>query len=134
LTFCIIPADGKCSGLDKLEESIFPLELRSNSVFTTKEVKECDFKLEVGTVWKFFIYSNEYLSEELREVLPILCKIKEYDYYSFYKQQIMEDGVFAYTKSPRLFLSSIEMSDNRVFPKDIENLKGVDILDGFILG
>jgi hypothetical protein len=92
------------------------------------------FNVMVKTEWKMFMYADEVLSKNLKKALPIVCERgKEFDYFSFYKL-IKKDEKLKYSMSPRLFKSDIEMRDNSVYPIDIDSLKGITILDGYILG
>jgi hypothetical protein len=82
------------------------------------------------TPWKAFIYADEVLSDEVRESLQTFLEAPEnWDYFSLYRRST--EGQFSI--APRIFKSSIKLLDSAPYPEDINQLKGIIILDGMIL-
>jgi hypothetical protein len=90
------------------------------------------FNVTIKTDWKVFMYANEYFSPQLLAAFPSLLENEEFDYFSFYKLR-KEYGKLKYSISPRMYRSDIRMRDNMAYPVDIESLKGIPILNGFVL-
>jgi|GEM_PF-3676764 hypothetical protein len=124
ITLVIIPI----AGVDdvKLIESF-----DSIPAYIIKLQKDRYFNVPVKTGWKMFMYSNEYLSKQLVEALPILLKETKFHYFSFYKL-ILDQGITKFSISPRLFDSRIRLIGSSVYPVDINSFNGITILDGFI--
>ena len=126
MTLIIVPIEG-------IDDSRLLESFDSISSYYKRLQKDRYFNVDVNTEWKMFMYSNEYLSNQLVEAFPIILDNEEFDYFSFYKLALGENNKIKYSISPRLFRSGIELRDNSVYPIDMESLKGTTILDGFIL-
>ena len=87
--------------------------------------------------WYFVIYDNEYLSDELQEVVEIYMNKGEELFYTMYRIFLVDNDV---TKSkisvaPRLFKKEIKLINNCLFPDcGFPVDKANHVLDGFILG
>lgn len=95
--------------------------------------KDRRFNTFVKTDWKLFMYADEYFSPQLVESIPVLVENEEFDYFSFYKVK-KENNKLVYSISPRMFRATVKIRDNMAFPVDFESLKGIPVLNGFILG
>ena len=125
MTLVIVPIEG-------VDDSKLLESFDSISAYIVKLQKDRYFNIEVKTEWKMFMYSNEYLSKQLIEAMPVILGAgNEYDYFSFYKL-VVDNYTNKYGISPRLFKSDIKLRSNSVYPVDIESYKGITILDGFI--
>jgi hypothetical protein len=122
LTVLALPST--ISNIDRVRDSFNNID--SEIVFLQVD---SDHNLEVKTPWKFFIYTDEWLSDDLKEALPFfLVHGDEYDFFSVYK--LIRNKV---DLSPRLFKNNIKMEKIAIYPDEL-NLKGLPILDGFLLG
>lgn len=93
--------------------------------------KNHDFSQMPGTDWKMYLYSDEWLQEELSEAIPTFLKMGEmFDFYALYKRYSKEKFFHA----PRIFKSNIPMKTEALMPASFEGLRGETILNGFLEG
>jgi hypothetical protein len=86
------------------------------------------FNIFVSTKWKIFMYSGEFLSNDLNLALPeFLEKGDAFDAFEIYKSTPR-----GYSISPRLFKGNVKVHDTSLMPVE-KDLKITAILDGFIL-
>jgi hypothetical protein len=84
----------------------------------------------INTDWKLFLYADEFLSEELRESIPLILNL-DYDFFSFYKKNKKDEMNIEI--SPRLFKKYVVLRENCIYPISGEYRWEV-LLNGFILG
>jgi len=78
--------------------------------------------------WIAFIYSIEYLEENLRDSLETFLFVPNWDFYSVFK----EDSHGRYWEAPRIFRSLVPLKRDQIYPENVEMWKGERILDGMI--
>lgn len=125
LTVFVIPGS-------KTEKEDFRRAADSFGKFATKKyiLSGTPFdKVKCETEWCAFIYSDEVISEGLRDVLDVLLAAPEWDYYNFYRRALDEKV----SASPRIYRSHVKLRPDSPYPVNIEELKGTFILDGWIL-
>jgi len=81
------------------------------------------------TMWKAFIYSNEYVTDEVQEALESFLFVDTWEYYSFYRKSREEKVSVA----PRIFRSDVQLKGDAPYPVDISKLSGTFVLDGWIM-
>lgn len=82
--------------------------------------------------WKMFLYDSEFLSYELAECLPIyLNYTEEFDFFSLYGR-MGSLPYYTYFQCPRIFRRDLELRKDSLLPKEINSLRGIAILDGFL--
>lgn len=86
-------------------------------------------ELTSETKWIGFIYSDEVMSEGVKDVLDTYMEADQWDYYTFYRRAV--DGKVS--ASPRIFKSHIKLREDAPYPKNIEELTGTFVLDGMVL-
>jgi len=98
------------------------------------ELEKYKNNIKLDSIWKMFIYSDEMLSPELREALPIFLNLKlPFDFYSLFRRSKPRNGVITHSLSPRIFRSQIKLKSDSVYPEQIKGLRGEQILNGFVL-
>jgi hypothetical protein len=86
-----------------------------------------DFNKKPDTKWKMFLYSNEYLEDDLQTSLKEYLQQDVYDYFNIYSTKDHKFYV-----SPRLFKKEVVIENHTVYPKSV-GLQYTSILDGFII-
>jgi hypothetical protein len=87
--------------------------------------------------WYFVIYDNEYLSEELQEVIQIYMEKGQESFYTMYRLFLVDNDIAKSKVSvaPRLFKKKVKLLNNCLFPEcGFPVDKANHVLDGFILG
>ena len=120
MTLFVIPLSNK--NTDKTIESFAGIEC------DVKILDNRNFNEKANTKWKFFLFNDEILTEELKVAIPIFLKEGTADIYKVYKQKGKE-----ITIAPRMFRSEIELKKDSLLPVGkIDNYKFDTILNGFI--
>ena len=86
-------------------------------------VKSCE------TDWYMYLFSNEFLSEELTKALPVLME-SEFDAWIMFERRKDNKGEYKYGLSPRLFKKEIELVDMLPLLPTKDSIERV--LDGFV--
>ena len=86
-------------------------------------VKSCE------TDWYMYLFSNEFLSEELTKALPVLME-SEFDVWIMFERRKDNKGEYKYGLSPRLFKKEIELVDMLPLLPTKDSIERV--LDGFV--
>ena len=86
-------------------------------------VKSCE------TDWYMYLFSNEFLSEELTKALPVLME-SEFDVWIMFERRKDNKGEYKYGLSPRLFKKEIELIDMLPLLPTKDSIERV--LDGFV--
>lgn len=81
------------------------------------------------TKWKAFMFSDEEISEGLRDSLDTYLYVDHYDFYSLYRRAL--DG--KPSEGPRIFKSEVKLEDGSIMPQDVRGLNWTHILDGWVL-
>lgn len=119
LTLFIIPIHGKSS--ERLINSFNGIDCKIIQLNDDRNFNE-----KTNTKWKMFMYSDEILSDELKEAIPIFLKEDKYDYFCIYKKT----NIISY--SPRIFKSKIKLMDDCLLPVKGKYVMET-ILNGFVL-
>jgi len=127
LTVYIMPADKNEIPLAKIMESfgdvVEEFVLMPNRDLS-ESVKRCQ------TEWYMYVFSNEYLSEELMEALPLLMDQNDYEVFVIYERETINKVERKYGQSPRLFKSHIELNGMMPVLSDENVLQRA--IDGFL--
>lgn len=81
--------------------------------------------------WFFVLFDNEYIDRSLKHSLITFMAHAEYDVYVVMKMP-QTRGAPA-TEAPRLFKSSLVMSQNSLIPLNSDDLKSERILNGWVM-
>lgn len=86
----------------------------------------------VYTAWFGYIYTDEYIDENIFAALPSYFASNEYDFYLMWKKtRHPEDKQVIPLQSPRIFRTGLQLDQNLV-PLNPEKLRYTTILDGWI--
>jgi hypothetical protein len=100
----------------------YETEVRVLNIFNYHEMNP-------DTLWKAFIYSNEFATPEVQEALETFLFVDTWEYYSFYRKAKDEKVSVA----PRIFRSDVQLKEDAPYPEDISKLNGTFVLDGWIM-
>lgn len=125
----VIPAagDGNPEGMKKAAESFNSVPLQTTKIHP----QQLYLAGAHYAPWFGYIYDNEYLSEALKETLPVLLAHEEINFFVFYKRMKLFNGDWDFSKSPRIFRSHVELAKELLVPKDPWQ-KNKYILDGWV--
>jgi hypothetical protein len=129
ITFYLIPGHPSRSDVGRCVYWLERMFAKTQIVVTKdrddllEKIKECQ------TTWYVILFTDEFLSPELSEVLPIYTLAENYDFFSLYGYT-KDEGGKVYL-SPRIFNKSVEI-DRNINPIMTKGLKYEKILDGYV--
>jgi hypothetical protein len=129
LTVYLVPGHPSRSDVSKCVyylEKVFieiPIVITKDRKDLVKKVKYCT------TPWYVVLFTDEFLSMELSEVLPIYTLAEDYDFFSLYGYT-KDEGGKVYL-SPRIFNKRVKINQD-VNPIMTKGLKYEKILDGYV--
>jgi len=138
LTVHVIPASGVIANyggndtnFSRLRESFGGIPCRFIE-HTNHELWRLDNLCPVGRWW-MYVYSNEWLSIDLRNALPTYLYL-DYDQYEAYTliKEVDINGSTRYFQSPRIFAKYIRLREGSLLPIGHDELRLTRVLDGVI--
>lgn len=82
--------------------------------------------------WFGYIYSNEWLDEELAKALPVFLQYDYFDCLILWKRVMDNDTPRAY-RMPRIFKNWVRITEGGLLPEDGDDLRFEKALNGWVL-
>ncbi len=88
--------------------------------------------IPVGTDWYGYIYSDEWIDEQLKESLPVFLAAGYFDCLVLFKR-VVDQGEPRVFTSPRIFKQSVKLAKDMLVPEHPGPLTFEKCLNGWIL-
>ena len=95
------------------------------------ETRRLDLEKDFQTPWYGYIFSDEYLDDEVKTALPIFLASDQFDCLVLMKKA-MVDGKIKVTQSPRIFRKDVRLMEDTHIPENPQRLRFERMLDGWI--
>lgn len=82
--------------------------------------------------WFGYIYSNEWLDEDLAKAMPVFLSQKYFDVLSLCKK-VLDNGKHRYFTMPRIFRNWIQLESGGLMPQTCGLLRIERALDGWVM-
>lgn len=90
-------------------------------------------EISIKTKWYGYLYSDEILSPQIKEALPIYLDSGHFDVLVIPKRRPSETETgYRFFQSPRIFRRNIHLVPNQLIPQNPEHLRVERMLDGWI--
>jgi len=133
LTLYLLPCDNpKLHNPERARESF------GDVVRFTRTLKSrrLDLERHFPTIWYGYIFSDEYLDDQVRDALPIFLASDQFDALILMKKELIdgcEDAcAVRVTQAPRIFRKHVRLEEGKHIPRDPHLLIFERLLDGWI--